>query len=342
MKHLKKIGLELYFKYNINLLRFLKKNINPGVGFPKYLYIELTRNCNGYCRMCSREQKDYDPGLNMSLDLFKKIADTIFPYAKNVDLRGFGESTLLPNFLDYVNYALKYDCRFGLITNLNRVDDLMWEYLVKNNFWFGVSFDGVTKETFEYIRKGNDFDNVLHNLKLLVKYFKKYKRKKEDLYLITTVQKNNLSEIPAIVDLASKMGIKKLELNPVRTSEGDANSLSLYESQVRSVLKKTIEHAKKKNVNLVLIGSLGQKDIEKDLGYNGVFLCERPWLHAYITYNGYVGPCNHLLDPPLFFGNLEHGFKDVWNNELFTSFRELINTKHRPRFCKWCKENSYD
>ena len=59
---------------------------------------------------------------------------------------------ILPNFLDYVNYASKYNCRFGIITNLNKRDDLLWEELVKKNFWFGVSFDAARKKTFEYIK----------------------------------------------------------------------------------------------------------------------------------------------------------------------------------------------
>ena len=97
MKQIKKLGIELYYKRGINLLKFTKPKST--ICFPSTLIIELTRNCNGHCIMCSRKKSKYNPKLNMPLELFKKIADETFPHAKNIDLRGFGESTLIPNFL---------------------------------------------------------------------------------------------------------------------------------------------------------------------------------------------------------------------------------------------------
>lgn len=343
MSFFKKTCLELYFKYHIPLFLERANKHRHTTPFPEHVFVELTRNCNGYCRMCSRKKQNYTTDLDMPFDIFKKIADTLFLHAKSVDLRGFGESTLLTNWLEYVNYALKYDCRLGIITNLNKRDDKMWEHLAKNNFWIGVSFDGATKQTFNYIRRGNEFDNVVHNLQHLVKCFKKYNRDVKDLYLVTTVQKNNLLELPKIILFASKLGLKLVEFNPVRTSETDKNNIYFHQEEMRRILSRCVKLADKNNINLVLLGSLGQKSLEQQIGYPGTTSCKRPWSHAYITYDGRVGPCNHLLDPPLFFGTLkEESFQDIWDNWLFNSLRDVINTKDRPFFCKWCEKNRYD
>jgi len=99
--------------------------------FPTNIFIELTRNCNCYCRMCFRKNNSYRNELDMSFELFKKAADIFFPYAECVDLRGFGESTILNNWTEIVDYVLRYDCKFGIFTNLSILDEQMWEKLVK-------------------------------------------------------------------------------------------------------------------------------------------------------------------------------------------------------------------
>jgi len=117
--------------------------------YPKTLFMELTRNCNGLCAMCTRQKykelQKYDGKWNMPFSLFKKIADELFPHADYVDLRGFGESTMLPNFLDFLDYTKKFGCGLGLVTNLTVRDDKIWEELVKANVHLGISFDGSTK-----------------------------------------------------------------------------------------------------------------------------------------------------------------------------------------------------
>lgn len=337
---LKKRLLEFYLKTGLDLTRFLYR-LKSNVSFPVNLFIELTRNCNGRCIMCSRKKPSFDPTLNMPFSFFKKIADELFPYVKVVDLRGFGESTLLPYWLDIVNYSLKFDCRFGIVTNLSIKNNNMWAHLIKNNFWIGISFDGATKKTFESIRKGNDFETVLSNVKILVLNCKKYKKDINNLYFIVTVQKANLNEIPAIIRLAKRLGIKKVKLSPVRYGKNDDRFL-FDKVKIRKVIRQAISLSKKLNIDISFIGSFGVRDLEKSSGHS-VKICKRPWESAYITYHGKIGPCNHNLDPPLVFGDLKKDeFKKVWNNSLFDTFRKAISFKHIPSVCKWCFKNRYD
>ena len=153
---LKHLLLKLYLKLGTDLTGFFYKSTTH-LDYPLNLFVETTRNCNCHCIMCSRKKPSFDPKMNLPLSFFKKIADELFPHAKSVDLRGFGESTLLPYWKDIVDYSLKFKCKKGIVTNLSVKNDNMWAYLIKNDFWVGISFDGATKKTFEHIRRGNNF-----------------------------------------------------------------------------------------------------------------------------------------------------------------------------------------
>jgi len=311
--------------------------------YPTNLYIELTRNCNSLCQMCARsfgpeEFKSYSPLHNMDFEFFKRIADELFPTALEVDLRGFGESTILPDIEKYIDYALKFSTQYILVTNLTKKDDKLWEKLIKNKFIIGISFDGATKTVYEKIRRGSRFDDVMHNLKLVSDLSKKYKN--NNIFLMVCVQKDNLSEIHKIVKLAAKLNISEVELNPVGKPEFSTNSLP--KEKVRKEVIKCISIAKENRVKLTMSGSFGLGRVEKQIQPKLQGKCPRPWSYAYITYDGKLGPCNHRFNPPLVFSDLKKkNFAESWNSIGFKVFRGTIHSEHRFGKCNWCYENRY-
>ncbi|WP_239374320.1 hypothetical protein [Frankia sp. Cj5] len=83
---------------------------------PLVVFLELTRDCNLHCAMC-RSSSDSFRGMNMPRDILLEIAEELFPSAALVDLRGWGESTLLRDFGWNVEKALSYGTRLRLVTN---------------------------------------------------------------------------------------------------------------------------------------------------------------------------------------------------------------------------------
>jgi len=322
-----------------NLAEYNKKKIILS-SYPLELFVELTRNCNGWCIMCPRrhfdKEKLYDPRRNMSFDLFKNIADSLFPYAEYVDLRGFGESTILPDFLNYVKYALKFNCKLGLVTNFTIRNDYLWKFLFKNDFTLGISLDGATQTTYEKIRAGSKFSDLMHNLNLLSKFLEKNNTNSYISFMVT-VQKDNIHEIAEIVKLAKQVGIKNVELNPIN----GCGEIRVEDSEIiASAVNRAMGIARKENINLAISGSLRGSGGTR---INAQYKCSRPWSSAYITYDGGVGPCNHrITPPPLIFGNLnKDSFSRIWNNFNFQLFRKTIHTDLRFDKCNWCYNNRY-
>lgn len=313
---------------------------------PRVLFVELTRNCNLRCPMCRIPFK-WDPSLDMPYDVFAQIADELFPYAELVDLRGWGESTMLPNFLDYVEYAAQFPCQLQLYTNLTRRVDTLWEVLMRHHFVVGASFDGASPETFEKIRHGSRLLSVLHNLELLVKYRDQYGCPSDNVLFNTIVQRENLKEIVDIITLAHNNGIQRVKLSPIIIPWEHPNNLAHYRDEVAVMLDDATALAQLRAVTLEVAASL-----HPDLVIQSRVLdtCIHPWSHCYISSYGSVGFCDCLIAYEQYLlGSLhEQSFSEIWNGPDFVQLREEhVNRERNGKICdqfgicNWCYQYRY-
>ena len=78
---------------------------------PLAVFMELTQNCNLKCPYC-RSSGHFQASWNMPLSLFRRVAEEIFPTALLVDLRGWGESTILKEFPEFISITTDYGPQF--------------------------------------------------------------------------------------------------------------------------------------------------------------------------------------------------------------------------------------
>jgi len=138
--------------------------------FPLHLDIESTNNCNLKCTMCGRNWMKEKLGF-IDFDLFKKIIDEASKYKlPSIKLNYRGEPLLHPDLPKMVKYAKDkgiLEVQFntnGLLLSEEKAEELIDAGLDRIIF----SFDGATKETYEKIRRGSDYDKVIKNIKYLV------------------------------------------------------------------------------------------------------------------------------------------------------------------------------
>src|SRR6266851_6288585 len=74
---------------------------------PRALFVELTRHCNLACPMC-RNPGEVPASLRMSEQMFARIESELFPTADLIDLRGWGESLILPEFPERARRASRF------------------------------------------------------------------------------------------------------------------------------------------------------------------------------------------------------------------------------------------
>ena len=328
--------------------------------YPTRLYVELTKKCNMHCKMCGlRNFLGDSQHEEMDFNLFKRIAYEFFPYADFVDIRGLGESLLYSRIEEVIELCKKFDCNFGLLTNLAVKNYRLLETILKNNFWIGISIDGANKGVYGKIRGKGYFNQVLMNIRFIMRKSKQHNYDLNRLYFLVTVQKDNFNSLPSFVGLAKQLGIRKIELNPVVSKDPDIN-LTTVEEKTKKKIEEIILLAKKEGIKIILTGMFFEQDYVKLLtkkynleclpsysyiGYEGYKFhrnCSKGYSHLFIAQDGKIGPCNHAMNL-LLLGEITNSkpFMGEWNNEDFISFRKKLNSKERPQPCKNCINRQY-
>lgn len=144
--------------------------------YPVDIIAEAANVCNLKCSMCFQSD-DLLPVTKttkvpfMAMDTFKKVVDESAKYRlPALKLSWRGESMLNKNFVEMIRYAkAKGILEVTTLTNGTLMDEAMCRNILSSGLdQIVISIDGITKETYEKIRIGADYDQVLNNLRTLV------------------------------------------------------------------------------------------------------------------------------------------------------------------------------
>jgi len=343
--------------------------------------IELTENCNFSCIMCNRskshELQQYREAVNMPLSRFEKIADEFFPYAIYVDLRGFGESTILPYWPDILEKLSDYPLiRWGIVTNLSLPDPKIWERMIELNFAIGFSCEGADKHVFEAIRRGSDYEQILENLSIVTRAIKKHRR--GFVYFISTIQDKNRDQMAAIVSLAALYGVQEVQFKMVQGENpfDSPDRIALLQKYSMDALRVALDAGvritfndsrfcdatdelvnKAANLPVVFVDPIStafdnNERLQKQLKIMDDFnkahniahnkRCPKPYSFMYINNQTEVGTCNHMMSKDsILVGDLKsQSLCEVWNSTEIQKFRqELASGSVNSDQCKWCYEH---
>jgi MoaA/NifB/PqqE/SkfB family radical SAM enzyme len=310
---------------------------------PTYVLVELTQNCNLACKMC-RAAQGYNPDLDMSEELFELVAKELFPYASMVDLRGWGESTILKSFPGRLTRTINSGARVRLVTNGMAMTERLWELFFQRDNVIGISFDSSTPEMFSELGRG-DFHRVVRNLRKGVDI--RNRNGHGSIYLLTVLNSYTLAELPDILRLAADIKLDKVVINPIKCPPSHKAHLSHAVDKIPGVLNEAQQVALTLGIKLQLGSAL---ETAVAVSYGLPSTCSNPWSHALIDYQGRVGFCDHLINnPQVTLGSLkESTFDNIWNGEKFQQLRaehvaaqekRELSTKFRK--CTWCYSNRY-
>lgn len=168
-------------KWRENPTKFLVED------FPIHLDIELTSICNLRCPFCATSHEDYPSGF-MSFELYKKIiAEAAAKGLYSVKLNFRGEPLLHPGIAHFISYAKKkgiVDVFFN--TNATRLTNKISKLLIDSGLdRLIISFEGYTKAIYERNRVGARFEEVVSNVKNLVRLKRDMNSKKPVIRLQT-------------------------------------------------------------------------------------------------------------------------------------------------------------
>jgi radical SAM protein with 4Fe4S-binding SPASM domain len=187
--------------------------------WPQYLTIMNTYKCDLECPMCFKQLDDV---FNMSLpdmdwSIFEKVAHETFPHLRLINLSVSGEPLVSRTIFRELELMRFYGVKTDITTNgMPLARRGLLDALVPVCHALTVSFDGGTKETFEYVRKGANWDTVLKNLRLFNSMRNRYAPEDRPIFRMNHVyQYANARELTKVVELAKDVGIDFLNVEHI-------------------------------------------------------------------------------------------------------------------------------
>jgi len=302
---------------------------------PKRIILELTNKCNLRCIMCAQNHIDFDNTV-LSIDMVKKI-DPFLTKAEEVTLFGYGEPLLNSHFADILIYLSNYPrLKTYLLTNgvlLPKFVDL----LVQNHLTFlSISIDAATEETYKKIRRGGRLSNILKALDMFQGIEQRGLFPVPYLRFIFVAMKENIKELPDLVILAHRYGVKEIKVEYLVAHSKELIDQSLFFHQdLLSYFSKAQITAKKIGLTLSLPPLIGQDESGTEFHKK----CNTPRNTFFLSSNGDVRAC--MISNEIF-GNIR--FQDpemIWTGEKLQRFRKQVNSKILPADCQTCWQASH-
>lgn len=305
--------------------------------------IEITLRCNLACPMCENPLIQENKG-DMTFEQFKGILDQM-PHLISLNLTGIGESLVNKDVWRMLEYAKSK----GIYTWFTTNGTLLTEGISGKLIAIGVdelviSFDGANSETFDKVRFGARFDDVVEKLERLQKIKKELGSSSPKLAFGITVVRDNLAEVPDIVRIAAGLGIEETIVGTglVRLDSRDAihdpKTPRPTNRQIQEIVNEAVQIGRERGVKATVAVPETAKGKECN--------CIKPWTTCYITKDGSFFPCcevtqrriprEQLVEYAL--GNVITGkLSDFWNGEAYQKLRRGISDpKERWILCKGC------
>jgi len=315
----------------------------------------FTYKCNLNCKHCYSDAGSL-PRQELSTSEAMKVVEQIADFGVTSLAFSGGEPLMRKDFFEVARHAVESGLYVSLATNGTLLNKERVRLLKKIGLnYVEVSLDGANPKTHDAFRgKKGSFDQALNGLKNCVK---------EDICtcLAVTATKNNLSEIPSVLDLAEKMRINRftlfnfvptgrgkdiVELDPSpeerekvlkflykRLSEGSQIAILTTAPQLARVALQT--PSTQRDI-MVPFAHMESASISKKAKALADFIggCGAGRFYCAVSPEGNVQPCVFL---PITVGNLKtEKLEDIWfNSSVFKDLRDRENLKGRCGRCEF-------
>jgi len=352
------MGINIYNRKEDNLVR-CKQNIhnklNTIYSYPVYAYFEVSNACNLRCMMCGPQVYDLrfkQSGYKgvMPLEVIKRI-EHILPYMHSCSLMGNGEPLLNKDFLQIARIMREKQIAVSFNTNGTLLNEHYARELIKLGVGcIIISIDGATRETFEKIREGAEFDKIISNIKGLSK-LKGGIGKTPKIGISCVSMAINIHETTDIVHMASSIGAESVHFEPLfqqntfgyKEMYENQNLSNVPRQQIREYFNKAKECGEKYGILITSpfynteLSNYDYFQEDRIVEDQELPFCTLPWTTIFLNRNGDVRTC---CGSAKIFGNvLREDIQKIWNNQKYRDYRNAIINKKIPIECKMCVKN---
>ncbi len=259
----------------------------------------------------------------MEWDLFSKIADEVASEAQSPLLMFalHSEPLLDKRIFDWVKHikSINPKCYCIIPTNGELLDRFSLTEIIQSGLnQLNVSLNANSKETYERINTGLDYDRVMKNIYHLLSD----QSVKQKLQMMFVLNEENAHEVQQAVDYWKQQGVR----TKVVGITNRAGSLDNYE---RLRLKDA-------HYTRPLLLRVWKNLMSNTRGAIG---CELPFYQMNVLFNGDVIVCSYDWKRATVIGNVKtSSLREIWNSERMNEIRRLILRKRYEKIstCREC------
>jgi radical SAM protein with 4Fe4S-binding SPASM domain len=314
--------------------KLLWRGDGPSRGRILSVFMDQNNRCNLKCKMCgfSDARVASVPKYDMPRWLFDSIARQVFPQTNLLVLSILTEPFMTRDFPDRLKTVREFGVPYSeIITN----GPLHNEHIIGKNLDAGItcltfSIYGGTKETYESIRTGARFEDVMANLHLFQSMRRDRGTVLPQLRINHVLSEMNIDHFDAFISLVSEIHPEKMGVRTVSRMSDAIIQESVdptFWAKVGVARGTLAEFCQRTGIEDA--GFLRDRptpiDLFSDAGEK--LICRAPWENLAIHANGDVYPCMAWTRAPI--GNFKRqSFADIWNGgELEALRREFASIK---------------
>ena len=308
------------FRYQLGLYGTQRKAVkrharDPGEtrpSFPAYIQLQTINACQAACTMCPYDtySKVFQRG-RMDDDLFEKViseiaahpdAHSFIPMLQNEPLLDKKLFDRLRRFRELAGDRVEVE----MVTNGALLTDEVVEHIrdVRLDI-LDISLDALTKETYEKIRIGLNFEQVMAGVERVITADLPHTK-----ILVRLVrQRDNIHEVKAFAKRWRARGVGVF----IYSAHDRAGSVVKFDERIRIPKNsQTVLHKLERHASRVWFGH-----------------CPVPFSVASILHNGDVLMCVHDWARKDIVGNVrDNTLAEVWNGERMREIRALVSKRH--------------
>ena len=337
---------------------------------PLHIRLEIAASCNLACVMCPFGQPEgYGPadGIRfMTLDVFKAI-EPLLPRALTINAFGLGEPFLSPHFLPILRRSRAVNANSVAFCSTNGVtySERTMTAVVAEQLLnvLQISVDGATKETYERVRVGGRFDQLMKNLRFLQAEKARLGARVPSTKVQMVVMQPNAHELVDVTKAMIDLGVDGLRLDTVIdhpelevTRYDDVRRLADQLQQaigLATTHRVAIEGTLLTHIEGMLDAAAARESIERPRPARraiplvaddasrtsgaGMPLCTAPWESFTLAANGDVRLCCNYQK--VMGSTVRSSFEDVWNGPLYVEMRESLCTGRYEDLCARCLDS---
>jgi radical SAM protein with 4Fe4S-binding SPASM domain len=314
--------------------------VTEGMDLPlKQLNIPVTDRCNLKCTMCPRQGTENLVEVDITDNVLKPLLD-ISRDLSGILLQGLGEPLLYKNIYDVISLLkseMNENSEVGLTTNATLLNENAARKLLDSGLDFlYFSVDAASKATYETIRIGADFDQVMRNIRQCIKYRETSGLDKPRFMMNFVIMQQNHQEITAFAELTAELGVENVTYSRcLETQSGKMKLLNKNELQERFIEARKVAERHGININFPPVEKVKEERC---------FFMDRTVVLA----DGSVVPCHAMVpgyctkERSRIFGNVrQKALKDIWHQRDYREFRYRVLIGDFPAECTDCGCKAY-